>query len=36
MTGFLNAVYEEVRDKGEFSFLDSSVITQDLNTIMQI
>ena len=35
MTGFLNAVYE-VRDKGEFSFLDSSVMTQDLNTIMQI
>jgi hypothetical protein len=25
-----------VRDKGEFSFLDSSVMTQDLNTIMQI
>ena len=35
MTGFLNAVYE-VRDKGEFSFLDSNVITQELSTIMHI
>jgi 2-methylisocitrate lyase-like PEP mutase family enzyme len=35
MTGFLNAA-REVKDRGEFSFLEDSVATQDLNNIMQI
>jgi 2-methylisocitrate lyase-like PEP mutase family enzyme len=35
MTGFLSAA-REVKDRGEFSFLDDSVSTQDLNQIMQI
>jgi 2-methylisocitrate lyase-like PEP mutase family enzyme len=35
MTGFLSAA-REVKDRGEFSFLDDSVSTQELNRIMQI
>jgi 2-methylisocitrate lyase-like PEP mutase family enzyme len=35
MTGFLEAIYE-VKDKGEFGFLDESVTTPELNKLMQI
>lgn len=35
MTGFLDAA-REVKDKGEFSFLDRSVVTADLNKLMRI
>jgi len=35
MTGFLEAAHE-VRDKGQFSFLDSSVTTPELNELMGI
>jgi 2-methylisocitrate lyase-like PEP mutase family enzyme len=35
MTGFLEAVYE-VKDKGQFGFLDESVTTPELNKLMQI
>jgi 2-methylisocitrate lyase-like PEP mutase family enzyme len=35
MTGFLEAVYQ-VKDKGEFGFLDESVTTPELNKLMQI
>ena len=33
MTGFLNAV-EEIRAQGQFTFLDTSVTTADLNKLM--
>jgi 2-methylisocitrate lyase-like PEP mutase family enzyme len=35
MTGLLNAV-SEIKDSGQFSFLDSSVNTADLNRLMRI
>jgi 2-methylisocitrate lyase-like PEP mutase family enzyme len=35
MSGFLDAAYE-IRDKGQFGFLDRSVTTPDLNKLMQI
>jgi 2-methylisocitrate lyase-like PEP mutase family enzyme len=35
MTGFLEAVYQ-VKDRGEFGFLDESVTTPELNKLMQI
>ena len=35
MTGFLDAV-REVQDKGEFGFVDRSVMTSDLNELMRI
>jgi 2-methylisocitrate lyase-like PEP mutase family enzyme len=35
MTGFLNAACE-VKDKGEFAFLDNCVTTPELNNLMQI
>lgn len=35
MTGFLDAA-REVQDKGEFSFLERSVVTADLNKLMRI
>jgi 2-methylisocitrate lyase-like PEP mutase family enzyme len=35
MTGFLDAA-REVRDKGEFTFLERSVVTADLNKLMGI
>ena len=35
MTGFLEAIYQ-VKDKGEFGFLDESVTTPELNKLMQI
>jgi 2-methylisocitrate lyase-like PEP mutase family enzyme len=35
MTGFLDAV-REIKDKGEFSFLDTCVTTAELNTLMKI
>ena len=35
MTGFLEAIYE-VKDKGQFGFLDKSVTTPELNKLMEI
>lgn len=35
MTGFLNAALE-VKESGQFSFIDSLVTTPELNTLMQI
>ena len=35
MTGFLDAV-REVQDKGDFGFVDRSVMTSDLNELMRI
>ena len=35
MTGFLDAI-REVKDKGQFSFLDECVTTPDLNNLMRI
>jgi hypothetical protein len=35
MTGFVDAA-REVQDKGEFSFLERSVATGDLNKLMGI
>lgn len=35
MTGFLDAAYE-VRDAGQFGFLDRCVTTPELNTLMRI
>jgi len=35
MTGFLDAA-NEVRDKGQFSFLDRCVTTPELNKLMLI
>ena len=35
MTGFLTAV-NEVKDKGQFGFLDKCVTTPELNDLMQI
>jgi 2-methylisocitrate lyase-like PEP mutase family enzyme len=35
MTGFLDAA-NEVRDKGQFSFLDRCVTTAELNKLMRI
>jgi len=35
MTGFLNAL-EEIRNQGQFTFLDHSATTADLNKLMGI
>jgi hypothetical protein len=35
MTGFLDAAHE-VKDTGQFSFLDRCVTTPELNTLMRV